>query len=260
MYDHYINAIKDILTKKSIKDSSFKSNTEYNYILEHVTFDLGNNYIKCIKHHFPNITYNNVFEFVSINDKYGCPKKDKFVFSEGQILFCSATSLRYVFHSLILLRHYETKSSCKNMVELGCGYGGLFLAICYFSKLYNINVDHYYLIDLPVICDLIKEYLELYNDIINIKYSIHSSYNYGADIEKTDLFFISNYCFTEISNDNRNKYIQVLFPSISNGFIIWQTCFGLSIENTYIINKKIEKVIEELPQTNSQQKNYFVYF
>ena len=46
MYDHYINAIKDILTKKSIKDSSFKSNTEYNYILEHVTFDLGNNYIK----------------------------------------------------------------------------------------------------------------------------------------------------------------------------------------------------------------------
>jgi len=147
------------------------------------------------------------------------------------------------------------------MVEVGCGYGGLFLAICYFSKLFNIKIDHYCFIDLPQVSALIKNYLELHNESINIEYSIHSAYNYGADINQTDLFLISNYCFTEISSEYRNKYIETLFPKISNGFIIWQTIFNCPIEDTSKINKTIEKVVEEIPQTASQErKNYFVYF
>ena len=260
MYESYLDFIKSILNY-NMEHVNFKSNSIYNYVLEHVDYDYGNKYIKCIRQFFPKVTYNNILEFVSINDKYGVPKKETFKFSEEKLLVCSPTSLRYIFHSMIILRYYEFKSSCKNMVEVGCGYGGLFLAICYFSKLFNIKVDHYCFIDFPEVGRLIKNYLELHKESINIKYSIHSAYNYGGDIDKNNLFLISNYCFTEISNEYRNKYIETLFPKISNGFIIWQTCFNYPIEDTNKINKNIEKVVEEVPQSKSiEYKNYFVYF
>lgn len=261
MYDDYEGFIKNALETETMENINFKSNCNYVSILEHVTFEQGNAYIKHIKELFPNISFLNIFEFVKINDKYGFPKKENFIFSEDQILFCSATSLRYVFHSLIILKHYEEKNSCKNVVEVGCGYGGLFLAICYFSNLLNVKIDNYFLIDLPEICKLIKKYLEMHKDTINIDYSLHSAYNYGVDINKTNLFFISNYCFTEISNEHRNKYIETLFPKISNGFIVWQTVFNYPINNVSIIIKNTKIIAEELPQTCSEDyKNYFVYF
>ena len=259
MYDAYETCIKNALETDTIEN--FKSNCNYVSILEHVTFEQGNEYIKYIKEFFPNISFSNISEFVEINDKYGVPRKEEFKFSERKTLNCSATSLRYVFHSLLILKHYEDKKSCKNIVEVGCGYGGLFLAICYFSKLLNVNIENYFFIDLPEICGLIKKYLEINKETINIDYTIHSSYNYGVDINKSELFFISNYCFTEISNEHRNKYIDTLFPKISSGFIVWQTCFNLPIENVGIINNNEKIIKEELPQTAFEFfKNYFVYF
>ena len=147
------------------------------------------------------------------------------------------------------------------MVEVGCGYGGLFLGICYFAKILNIKIEHYYFIDLPEICNLIDNYVSLHIDIINISYSTHSAFNYGSEIDKSDLFLISNYCFTEIEKEYRDKYIDILFPKVINGFITWQTITGLPIVQTYIINKQIYKIDEEQPQTaNEVYKNYFVYF
>ena len=261
MYESYESFIKSVIENDNLENVNFKSIPNYNAILEHVTFEQGNEYIKCIKNNFPRISFANILECVTINDKYGCPKKDEFNFSDGQTLNCSPTSLRYVFHSLIILQHYKNNQSCKNIAEVGCGYGGLFLAICYFSKFLDINIDSYSFIDLPKVCELIKKYLEMHKDIIHIDYSIHSAYNYGSDVDKRDLFLISNYCFTEISNEHRNKYIETLFPKISNGFILWQTLFNLPIQNVGIINNNKKFVEEELPQTGLEfYKNYFVYF
>jgi hypothetical protein len=192
---------------------------------------------------------------------YGYPEKYAFRFSDGSITMCSPTSLRYVYHSIVILNYYKLKNKTKNVVEVGCGYGGLFLGISYFSKIMNITIDHYYFVDLPEICSLISNYLSLHKNIINIRYSIHSAFNYGTDIDKTDLFLISNYCFTEIEKHHRDMYVAVLFPKVITGFITWQTLFGVSITDTTMINKKIDKIVEEQPQTaNIVKKNYFVYF
>jgi hypothetical protein len=262
MYENYQAFIKESLETCGLENINFKSNPNYTDILEHVSFQQGYEYINHIKNVFPNILFDNILEFVAINDKYGYPKKYEFTFSDGQLLNCSPTSIRYVFHSLIILQHYKNKQACKNVVEVGCGYGGLFLAICYFSKLLDINIDSYSFIDLPEICGLIKKYLEMHKDIIHIDYSIHSAYNYGSDVDKQNLFLISNYCFTEISNEHRNKYIETLFPKISNGFILWQTCLNCPIENVGLINNNQKHIEEEVPQTSPLElsKNYFVYF
>jgi hypothetical protein len=234
-------------------------------ILEHVKKEQGEDYNKLINNivttEFQEITVTNIKDFIKLNDKYGNPVKEFFTMSDKSVIQCSPTSLRYVYHSLLILHYYKSQNSTRNIVEVGCGYGGLFLGICFFAKILNIAIDHYYFIDLPEICSLINNYISLHKDMINIPFSIHSAFNYGYEINKNDLFLISNYCFTEIEKEHREKYIDILFPKVVNGFIIWQTLFGVPITQTTMINKKINKIVEEQPQTaNEYDKNYFVFF
>ena len=264
MYNNYLKYITSI-TESNISTSNFKSNSFYNEILEHVSVEQGIHYLnlvsEIVKNLHPEISFKNIKDYLLLNDKYGEPTKHTFTFYDGSSISCSPTSLRYIYHSLLILHYYKLKNNSTSIVEVGCGYGGLFLGICYFSKVLNIAVDHYYFIDLPEITNLIQKYISLHADNVNISYSVHSALSYGKEIENTNLFLVSNYCFTEIEKEHRDKYIDVLFPKVTNGFIIWQTCFGLPVQQTYIINKKINKIDEELPQTaNAVQKNYFVYF
>jgi hypothetical protein len=263
MYSSYLNYVSNI-TENTILTSNFKSNPSYMEVLEHVSKDQGEKYILLINEImklFPEITVKNIKAFIEINDRYGYPEKHSFFLSDSTIVNCSPTSLRYIYQSLLILNYYKLRNNTTNIVEVGCGYGGLFLSICYFAKLLNIKIDHYYFIDLPEICGLINNYISLHSDIINISYSTHSAFNYGSEIDNHNLFLISNYCFTEISKEHRDKYIDKLFPKVTNGFIIWQTITGLPIIQTYMLNKKIYEIAEERPQTaNNTYKNYFVYF
>jgi hypothetical protein len=201
-----------------------------------------------------------IITFCKMNDKYGSPNTSCYILNSGTELICSPTSLRYIYHSLLILNYYKS-TNLRSITELGCGYGGLFLAICYFSKILNIEIDNYYIIDFPQICNLIDNYLILNKENVHINYIFNNCNEYGSNIIETNLFFISNYCFTEILDEHRNKYIENLFGKVKNGFIIWQTSFGLNIDNLNIINKNINTTIEEKPQTASRENpNYFVYF
>jgi hypothetical protein len=261
MYSSYQRFVKQML---SSTDFSFKNNGKYHSILEHVSVEQGNSYISLIKNLIAEnrfeITFENINDYLLLNDKYGSPVKSQFTYDDNNIE-CSPTSLRYILHSLLILTHIKNNTTSTKIVEVGCGYGGLFLAINHFSQILNIKINKYYFIDLPEISKLIERYLNLHENEINIKYSIHSAENYGNDINDNDLFFISNYCFTEIDNVYRNNYINHLFPKVLNGFIIWQTVFNLPIENVNIIGKEIKNIVEEYPQTaNIINKNYYVYF
>ena len=67
----------------------------------------------------------NINNFLLMNDAYGNPKKENFMYNNMQI-FCSPTSLRYVLHSLLILKSIKNNNSKKIVVE-GCGFVGLFL-------------------------------------------------------------------------------------------------------------------------------------
>jgi len=259
MYEKYLNYVGNIDINEILK-SNFKSTNQYNCILEHVSYELGLQYLKLIENEFSNIKQDDIIIFIKQNDKYGCPNIGNFTCKDGKIISCSPTSLRYVYHSLIILEHFK-KTNLTSIVEVGCGYGGLFLAICYFSKILNIKIDNYYLIDFPEVCNLIDNYLKINAEFVNINYSLHNCNEYGKNIAEKDLFLISNYCFTEITSENRNNYIINLFEKIKNGFIIWQTCLGADIGDIKLIKKNIINVIYEKPQTAFLEKpNFFVYF
>lgn len=256
MYTSYLNFLKD----DKFDINNFKSNHNYTPILEHVSLLFGVQYLQLIKKEFPNVSDESICEFIQLNDKIGNPKKYKI----NKQISGSPTSLRYIYHALIILDYYK-QTGCKNMVEVGCGYGGLFLAINYFSKLLKIEIENYHLVDLPEVCSLIEKYLSLHHQVNDIKYTLHSANDYGSDVNDQNLFFISNYCYTEIEKVHNEQYTSILLPKTQNGFIVWQDGGGGDVANSIeqcdkITNKKILNRVEERPQTNTAYKNYFVYF
>lgn len=256
MYNDYEKII-ELFLNYDISTINFKNNYHYNGILEHVSYEQGIKYLELILNEFPNILYDSIVEFVKINDRIGFPKKYTYNLN-NTLLECSPSSLRYIYHSLLILKHYKEKNK-KEIVELGCGYGGLFLAISFFSNILGINIEKYYMIDLPVVCKLISRYLEINKNFISIKYEILESSEYGLDVNSNDLFFVSNYCFSEIEKVHRDLYIENLFPKINSGFVIWQTVFTPFNYSDEIFKNKI--INEERPQTgNETLKNYFIYF
>jgi hypothetical protein len=243
---------------------TFKTNTHYNAILEHVDEKIGNEYLTYIINEFVDtqiIQIQDVINFANINDTCGSPNMFFFNLVNFGIknFYCSPTSLRYVYHALVILQYYKTTGLMK-VVEVGCGYGGLFLAINFFSKILGISIQKYYIIDLPEILLLISQYLSKNSKYIHIPFELISAETFGKNIIDNQLFFISNYCFTEIHGSLRNNYIQLLFPKVSRGFITWQTTY----ETLDLINEltiPITKITIETPQTNNfnHKKNYFVY-
>jgi len=245
---------------ENISTSKFKSDYAYNSILEHVSFEQGKEYLILIENEFDYISPEHIDNFVKINDNYGFPTSYIFEYKNGKTINCSPSSLRYIYHSLMILEYFK-KTELSSIVEIGCGYGGLFLAICYFSNLLNIKINNYHIIDFPEACTLIDNYLKLNNNYININYFLHSCNEYGKSVIDNNLFLISNYCFSEISDEHRSNYISEIFNKVKNGFILWQTIFGLGINKLNIIKNPIVNIIEEKPQTASNEnKNYFIYF
>jgi hypothetical protein len=227
-YEEFIHSI--------VKDGdfrNFKSNPVYTNILEHVSSEYGKQYLYLIRVMF-SIPDELIKEFGYMNDLHGMPTK---VVYDGNICI-SPTSLRYIFHSLLILRNMKShRLTTVNIVEVGCGYGGLALAIYYFSKLVGIKVTSYHMIDLDAPSSLQKKYLELFNVDINVSY--HSASTYGKDVIGDNYFLISNYCFSEITSHHQEQYVKTLFPKCSHGFLTWNHIdvydFGKSmyVENEY---------------------------
>lgn len=277
-YENYIYSI--VATDDTFQESDFKSNPKYTNILEHVNKQTGIEYLKKIEEEYPQITFEDMKEFININDKYGSPEKTIFTTSNSKLIYCSPSCMRYIYHSLKILEHLANcqmadKRRKKNdstlppaavnptsIIELGGGYGGLYLAINTFAPKMGVVIDKYYIIDLPIVTVLIKKYLFLHKDVLSIPLEIFDNSTYQEHLNVKNAFLVSNYYFTEINENERNKYTETIIKNnVMNGFITWQTCFGLDIGMAKTILNKNPMFMEEQPQTaDSNKKNYHVFF
>ena len=72
----------------------------------------------------------------------------------------------------------------------------------------------------------------------------HNSDTYGSDVADNMLFFISNYCYTEISEIYNKNYSHILLPKVKNGFIIslnialivFESCGSYSLNSFNTVN------------------------
>jgi len=256
-YTHYHDRVREI-NSELIEDSTFKSNPLYNSILEHVSYELGQQYIDCIVREYPHVTFDEIDGFLSMNDSLGAPKRYSYTIY-GKAVECSSTSLRYIYHALHILSYYRD-TGCKRMVEVGCGYGGLFLAFNYFSGILKVEIESYAMVDLPEVRTLITNYLNKHSSNIHIPYTLHDAGRFGKDVYCEDAFFVSNYCFTELPMELRTQYMIQLIGRLDRGFITWQTGFDYVPIEQVSFCKPLRKVEEERPQTAVEYKNWFVYF
>jgi len=260
LYSKYCNYLKgEELNDSNNRYTNFKNHESYTYMLEHVTEDLGEKYLRHIFDEF-DVSITDVVKYLLLNDSFGNPVKSNYFTKDGGIISCSPTSLRYTYQALVILKHYKT-TDCENMVELGCGYGGLFMAIDYFATLLDIKINKYNMVDLPEPNTLIEFYLNLHKENVKTPYELHKAEDYGSTVPSGKLFFISNYCYTEIDTEHKEKYYNSLLKRADSGFIIWQTiCFDIEYMNQIIQTPK--EIIIEKPQTcfDTKTPNYFVFF
>ncbi len=192
----------------------FKYDDNVTYMLEHVTFDIGIQYLNYIFKE-PLLTVSDIIKYCELNDTIGGGIKYNYNF-----ITTSPSNFRYIFHSHLILSHIKRLGlNNLNLVEVGCGYGGLCLALNYFSKVYGITINKYHLVDLGPINQLQKFYLQYHDIYFDLKF--HDANYFGKDIDDNNLFLVSNYCFSEISKQNQEQYITHLIPKVSHGFMAW---------------------------------------
>ena len=246
IYNLYTNHIKTFINT-DILSWSFKNNSQYTYVLEHVNEEQGYEYLKEIKNRFNTIYNNNVLlELCKQNDFYGKPNKVMF----KDFTYCSPTNLRYILHSLLILSYAK---SCNldslDIIEIGGGYGGLCFFINNLSKFFDINVNTYTIFDLPEPLLLQQKYLNKL-DVNNVNYY---EINNFKDL-KPNSFLVSNYAFSEIPFNLQQEYTnKVLNPYVSYGFMAWNY-----IEVYKFIDSKLINKIKEFPLTGSN--NFYVRF
>jgi hypothetical protein len=238
-YNHYVNSVKEIC--KGEKFNTFKTDPSYQDILEHVNFPQGQAYLDLINS--TNISNELLQSYCSMNDSIGSPNKAAY-----STITTSPTSLRYIFHAHLILSYLQKLAMPSiDIVELGGGYGGLCLAMFHFASAYNIQINSYTICDLPDVCILQQMYISKLNPSLKINYV--DATTFGKSIENNNLFLISNYCFSEISKDLQQSYINILFPKVVHGFFAWNAIpvynFGFSTTivdeypNTYYGNKYV---------------------
>jgi hypothetical protein len=255
MYSNYLKYIEGIIDDDD-ESMTFKSNPEYNIVLENVTKNSGTDYLILIEQEFPEVSFQSIRSFININDKYGGSMKSIFTTTSMKLLYCSPTNFRYIYHALLILKKIKDEQLTE-IVELGSGYGGLCLAIQFFSKLLDISIKNYTMVELNEPARLIQKYMNMHIEHLHIPLTIVDDKLDGYEKGDNQLF-VSNYCFTAINQTYRKIYIDTIIKDSESGFIVWQTCFGQTKESANLLLKKLD-IFEEKPQTAPlYAKNLFV--
>jgi putative sugar O-methyltransferase len=194
-----------IAQQASIDDEvfkTFKTHEWYTPVLEHVGHGDGLIYLEIIKNNY-NFLLSNIEKYKT-NDNFGGPIKHDYD-NFGKM---SPTTLRYIKVLGDIVNNFGDLDGL-DIVEIGCGYGGQ-------SKIIfdTYNVKSYTFIDLPVVLNLIKIYLSNFN--IDVNKLIFKDINQLTDNEKYDLF-ISNYAYTECSENVRNTYFEKVISKSKMG-------------------------------------------
>ena len=167
--------------------NGFKSHPAYRHVLEHVSFEEGQQYLDEI-----DIDYKDKLDEIKENDAYGTP----ITCSYAGIGFISPTTLRYLKNTSDIVNKFGT--SFDSIVEIGGGYGGLCKVMSTF-----VEFDQYLLLDLEECNMLSRKYLSHFN-------LPTMSYQAEEIVEVEDRFdlLISNYALSECNRETQMMYIE----------------------------------------------------
>jgi putative sugar O-methyltransferase len=228
--------------------NTFKSNREYNSILEHVSTDQGKLYLDYLNANFPEFIGS--IDSFKMNDIHGGTKLSEY---EG-IGKISPTTLRYI-KVLSDLKSLFGNLDNKKIVEIGVGYGGQ----CFITSQF-FNISEYSLVDLDEVLSLSGKYLSKLNTdrrIINI--------DRIKDLDEDFDIVISNYSYSELNKEVQDLYWDKIIRRAKNGYFTLNFISHIFNIDSYnegeLISKfseKNPKILQEDPKTF--EKNIILYF
>lgn len=250
-YSQYIHFVNQICDSGCLDD--FKRNRYYADILEHVSAEQGKQYLDCIHEKTP-YKIEDIVAYCTKNDSIGNPHTVPYQMGrngETVTQSVSPTSLRYVYQSFLILSHIkdlEIPEEKMNLIEIGAGYGGLCVALYFFSSYFDVKIRSYRIIDLPEVIRL----QSMFHSLVGLRgIEYYRADTFGKDIDQKEMFCVSNYCFSEINLDNQYGYCYHLFPKVSHGFMCWNSRTPCSIPFVF-------QSFREIP--NTAEYNQFIYF
>lgn len=215
-FDRYTETVKRNLGVHEDR-WDFKSDATYTYILEHLSQKEGEDYLALIKKEFNDLYVQNkdrLIELAQLNDKYGSPT----IFNITDFTMCSPTNLRYIYHCFLILEFANSRHQNEiDIVEIGGGYGGLCYYLYNLAYLFDVKIKSYTMFDIPAVCKLQKKYLN------NLDIEIQADGVDDFQLQRNS-FLISNYAFSELPEDTRNKYSDLIINEFtSHGFLGWNS-------------------------------------
>lgn len=166
---------------------TFKNNPAYRHVLEHVSYEEGQQYLDEVE-----IDYKDKLDEIKENDALGTPV----TCSYDGVGTISPTTVRYLKNTSDIVNKFGT--SFDSIVEIGGGYGGLCKVMSSFVKFEN-----YLLIDLEECNMLSRKYLSNF-DLPTMSYQAEEI----VDVEDNFDLLISNYALSECNRETQMMYIE----------------------------------------------------
>ena len=200
--------------------ANWKVHGNLNYMLEHVTHDQGLGFLLRILSEYK-LDNTLIEKICNMNDFLGQPT----LYDVGLEMKASPSSLRYIFHACEILSAIKKIKDEINIVEVGCGYGGLAIVLNALSDHFGVKINKYALFDMPSVQKLQQKYIEHHT----VKYEVimEDCFNFGARLEGSDWFLVSAYGIGEFETHIATNYLTNILPKTVGGFIVW---------NAYAIN------------------------
>jgi putative sugar O-methyltransferase len=211
--------------------NTFKSEFEYTSILEHVSKEQGELYLKYLWKNYPDFIEK--IEQFKLNDLYGGTKKSEYDFI-GSI---SPSTLRYI-KVLSDLKSIFGSLDGKKIVEIGPGYGGQCFII---NQIFNPS--EYSLIDLDETLLLSSKYLEKLN-------TPHRKINISqiGDLDEEFDIVISNYAYSELNKDLQDLYWEKIIKKSKGGYLTLNFISHLFNIKSYNKEELLIKISEKNPE------------
>lgn len=189
---------------------TFKRDPAYQQILEHVSREQGEEYLKILRPRADGVL-EAALRSVLVTDSVGSPVK--FIYS-GIELRLSPTTLRYVKVASDLKRLFGM--SIGSVAEIGCGYGGQ----CVVSEKL-LGYKRFTLLDLPFVNLLIKRYID---------YTLFDGSYRTATINELEPaaydLAVSNYAFSELPAPLQRVYIAKVLAMSARGYLTMNSGIG----------------------------------
>lgn len=205
--------------------SRFRRMREYQEILEHVDYRLGQQYIEEISKIDP-VWLDQISKLSDLSE-IGSPPTYSFK-NLGNI---SPTVLRYLKVSLDLRELFGDISDF-SVAEVGVGFGGQAAALNILLDLHSIK-----LYDLPEVLSLSQKFLATATPELKV-----STSDGRIPAKATSDLVISNYAFSELNGQLQRSYLENVISKSSMGYITWN---DLAIKE--LNGLKLYELVDQIP-------------